>query len=206
MPVIPSKTDLLNRADLQSGLRRLPIYFVLDFSESASPAFIGQALSQVREIVDGINVMADGKFASAPVFYSVIVYRANALQLCPLSPPGVYEWNELQLDQIKPDGQPGFQAAMAMLQKSIEREVKPGVEGGDYRPLVYWFSPSVIPGAIKAPNSAGVYLCGAARSGFTGAWTDILPFPCSRTALDQIEKDRTDLKNKQQQMDYPTDY
>jgi hypothetical protein len=197
------------------GPRRLPVYFLLDFSSSPAPGFAAEAVRQVRNVTSKLELWAaqtPEDFSRAPVFYAVLVFRGAALQLQPLAPPGSYLLDDLRLDEIEPQGEPGFGAALAALQNSTEHELKmPGADNGDYQPLVFLFTDGLPVEKWQIPPVAKLFLCGIQPAPIiiptrAGPAPDFLPLHCQAQILEQIELARRQLKLRQQMIDYPTSY
>lgn len=197
------------------GPRRLPVYFLLDFSSSPAPGFAAEAVRQVRNVASKLELWVAQNpegFNRAPVFYSILVFRGAALQLQPLAPPGRYLLDDLRLDEIEPQGEPGFGAALDALQNSSEHELKmPGADNGDHHPLVFLFTDGLPVEKWQAPPVAKLFVCGIQPAPKTiptcaGPVPDFLPLDCQAEILEQIELARRQLKLRQQMIDYPTSY
>lgn len=208
-----------------SGVRRLPLYFMLDFSCSAGRGFAESAAGQVRNILDTLRTRAqeNGKaYKEAPVFYTVIAFRSTSLQLQPLAALWDYPFESLQLEKITPQGTCALGEALAALGRSIEYELKsPGADNGDGAPLVFLFidaTPSddwihqwesvaalrvkvfVCANRLAAPGSQMI------RENARGIIPDFLPWGDQNQILEKIEEGRKNLKKWQQTIDYPTSY
>ena len=111
--------------------RRLPVYFLLDCSES----MIGDPIRSVRE---GLQVMIRQLQTSRrtldTVCVSLITFNSRADQILPLTPVGEVRVPELTI-------RPGtsFAHALMLLRESIQSEVEKPTETtpGDFRPLVF---------------------------------------------------------------------
>lgn len=144
--------------------RRLPVYLLIDCSES----MIGQGIEAVRA---GISSMLSGlrrdPSALETVYLSVITYDAKARIECPLTPLIDFQIPDLQL-------RPGtaLGAALELLANQISSEVQKTTHEskGDYRPLVLlltdgqpsddWRAPLARIGAQIRPRPANIYAIG----------------------------------------------
>jgi uncharacterized protein YegL len=111
--------------------RRLPVYVLLDCSES----MIGPGIEGVRLSVDAmLKELRRNPHALETVWLSFITFDSDARQLAPLKP----------LDEVQPPTlhvRPGtaLGAALRLTAASIRTEVKrtTSTEKGDYRPLIF---------------------------------------------------------------------
>jgi hypothetical protein len=200
---------------LISGPRRLPVYFILDFSGGPQSGFAGVAARQIQGVIGQLESFAIDKrddFQSAPAFYTVIVFRQNALQFHPLAPPGVYRFEDLRLDEIEPQGNPGFAAAVAALEESVEHELKmPGMDNGDNAPLIFLFTEKSPGEKWTMTADRRLFVCGSGAipkntPSPPADQLEFLPLECQAQIFHQIETARDKLKKDQQMMDYPTEY
>jgi hypothetical protein len=211
--VNPSETISHGGPDL-CGLRRLPVYFVVDFSAAAQPGFATAAAQQVREIIARLETLAatDARdFQSAPVFYTVLVFRRTALQFHPLAPPGRYPFGDLRLAEIEPCGEPGLAAAIAAVEDSIENELKmPGADNGDDLPMIFLFTDRPLSDKLKRPVGAKIIVCGVEpppKISPAKLALEFSPLACQSHVFGKIEAAHSELKKGRQQMiDYPTVY
>lgn len=112
-------------------LRRLPVYLLLDCSESMA----GEPLQAVESGVSAmLAALRRNPYAMETVHMSIITFDAKAKQLMPLT----------EVPAVRPPRlsvRPGtcLGAALDVLQDAIKREVVPTTPGkkGDYRPLVF---------------------------------------------------------------------
>lgn len=112
-------------------MRRLPVYILLDCSES----MVGDAINSVQE---GLNILLDtlrtDPHALETAWVSIITFNTEAVQLVPLT-----ELIELQTPAltVRPGTSKG--KALSLLQNCIEGEVRKTTADsrGDYRPLVF---------------------------------------------------------------------
>lgn len=197
-----------------NGPRRLPVYFILDFSGSARAGLAADAARHTREVVTQLQSQAGQnrkEYDRAPVFYTIIVFRSAALQLHPLASLWTYPLDGLLLNEIETQGASALGAALATLRESMEHELKmPGADHGDDTPLVFLFTDRFPDEewACIVP-SVRTFVCGIRPSTQTPSplfISGLLPFDCQAEILKQVEAARDQLKTRQQMIDYPTDY
>ena len=112
-------------------MRRLPVYVLLDCSES----MIGPGIAAVRKSVDAmLKELRRNPHALETVYLSFITFATKAKQLMPLTP----------LEDIQPPSLPlapgtALGDALALAAKSIKAEVrKSSIDvKGDFRPIVF---------------------------------------------------------------------
>ena len=143
----------------QCGPRRLPLYFLLDFSAAPAPGVAAAAEEHARQIIAQLQLLAANRedYQGAPVYYTIIVFLTSALQLHPMAPPWAYPFAELRLEAIEPQGEPGFAAAFDAVGRSCEHELKmPGRDNGDSQPLAFLFTdcfrPEKMEESLLPPN------------------------------------------------------
>ena len=196
-----------------NGPRRLPIYFVIDFSRAAASEVADTAVQQVEQTLNQLRSLAaqnPKEYERAPVFYTVIVFRQAALQLHPLASLWNYPFMDLRLGEIEREGDSELRSALATVNKSIEHELTtPGADNGDGVPLVLLFTekiPTERTGQILPTMK--VFVCGAqSRQAPPPLYiSPYLPLD-GQTLLEKIQAERGQLlKNRQQMIDYPTTY
>lgn len=111
--------------------RRLPVYVLLDCSES----MIGPGIEGVRLSVDAmLKELRRNPHALETVCLSFITFDSDARQLAPLKPLDEVQTPSLQ---VRPGTALG--AALRLTAESIRTEVKrtTSTEKGDYRPLIF---------------------------------------------------------------------
>lgn len=112
-------------------MRRLPVYVLLDCSES----MIGPGIAGVRKSVDAmLRELRRNPHALETVYMSFITFAAKAKQLTPLTP----------LEDVQPPSLPlasgtALGDALSLAAKSIKSEVRKGSVDvkGDFRPIVF---------------------------------------------------------------------
>lgn len=112
-------------------MRRLPVYVLLDCSES----MIGPGIAGVRKAVDAmLKELRRNPHALETVCMSFITFSTKAKQLIPLTP----------LEDIQPPSLPlasgtALGDALSLAAKSIKSEVRKGSNDvkGDFRPIVF---------------------------------------------------------------------
>lgn len=111
--------------------RRLPVYILLDCSES----MIGESIEAVQK---GVNLLLkqlrSDPHALETAFVSIITFHATAQQIVPLS-----ELSEVQTPRLEVRPGTSLGAAFKLLRDCINREVKKTTTDrkGDYRPIVF---------------------------------------------------------------------
>lgn len=112
-------------------MRRLPVYVLLDCSES----MIGPGIAGVRKSVDAmLKELRRNPHALETVYMSFITFSTKAKQLIPLTP----------LEDIQPPSLPlasgtALGDALSLAAKSIKADVRKGSADvkGDFRPIVF---------------------------------------------------------------------
>ncbi len=117
--------------EYDAGLRRLPVYLLLDCSGSMS----GEPIEAVRQ---GMRTLL-GELKSDPqalesVFLSVITFDSSARQVVPLT-----ELMQFQEPQIQATGTTALGEALTLLMQRIDEEVRKTTaeQKGDWRPLIF---------------------------------------------------------------------
>ena len=196
------------------GPRRLPLFFLLDFSAAPRMGFAAAATEQVRRFTEHLQGLSLGNreaYLEAPVCLTVIALRTSALQLHPMAPPGVYPFGDLRLDEIEPRGEPGFAAAFETVRGSMERELRmPGAANGDGQPLIFLFTDGIPAERWIRPPFPKLYVCGIeslpALPAAAGPIPAFFPMQSWPDIPSLIEAERELLKPQQQMIDYPLDY
>jgi uncharacterized protein YegL len=118
---------------LSEGVRRMPIYLLLDCSGSMDGAPI-EAVRRGIELFD--QEVRNDPFACQTVHVGVITF---ATQAC-LVTNGLVSIEEFRPPQVTAEGSTSLGEALQVLQKSLDTDIKPTVKGkekGDWKPLVY---------------------------------------------------------------------
>ena len=145
-------------------LRRLPVYLLIDCSES----MIGPGIEAVRAGISSmVASLRRDPHALESVYLSVVTYDAKARVECPLTP--LIDFQEPKLI-LRPGTSLG--SALNLLADQIQSEVRKTtfMSKGDYRPLVLlltdgqpsddWRSPLQRIGAKISPRPANIYAIG----------------------------------------------
>lgn len=127
-----------------TGLRRLAIYVVLDWSGSMQGAGQTEALTALRWIVDHVCELAqeDTKHQT-PLLLTFLIAQMQTWQLLPLTPVGRLQLKESptdleQIATIETGGPCLLVPALSVLQGSLQHEmVSPGHREGDASPVVF---------------------------------------------------------------------
>lgn len=111
--------------------RRLPIYFVLDVSESMA----GEPIEQMEQVID--SILADlrrNPHALETVWFSQIVFATKAMTLSPLKEIGVFTPSSLPIG-----GGTGIGAMLTHLMKTLETDtqIDSFTNKADWKPIVY---------------------------------------------------------------------
>ena len=117
--------------ELQGIQRRLPIYLVLDTSGSMT----GQPIEAVRQGVKYlVSELKKEPHALETACLSVITFSSTAQQVSPLT--DITSFKEPQIDA---EGTTALGAALTLLDKCLEREIRKNTpqQKGDYKPMVF---------------------------------------------------------------------
>lgn len=144
--------------------RRLPVYLILDCSES----MIGESIASVQKGVDLLlRQLRSDPHALETAFVSIITFHATAQQIVPLS-----ELTEVQSPQLEVRPGTSLGAAFRLLRDCINREVRKTTveQKGDYRPIVFlltdgqptddWAAVRKAIGQVTNPRIANMYAIG----------------------------------------------
>jgi uncharacterized protein YegL len=116
---------------METGLRRLPVYLLLDTSESMA----GPAIEAVEQGVSTlVSELRTNPLAIETAYLSVITFGREAQQTVPLT-----ELMEFRAPTLRVRTGTALGGALQLLLSSLERDVQKTTEGlkGDYRPLVF---------------------------------------------------------------------
>lgn len=118
---------------LGEGIRRLPVYLLLDCSGSMA----GAPIEAVRRGVElfAQEVQSD-PFAQETVHVAVITFDSDARMVT----HGLVPIEQFHAPQLSASGSTSLSKALRVLQESLDRDVKPAVKGGekgDWKPLVF---------------------------------------------------------------------
>ncbi|MCC9608610.1 VWA domain-containing protein [Blastopirellula sp. JC732] len=118
-------------SDVSPGLRRLPVYLLLDCSGS----MFGEPIEAVRQGLSLLrsDLQSDPQ-ALETVWLSVITFETDAKQVVPLTPIDQFSEPTLQAS-----GATSMGAAIKLLMECIDREVRKtsATQKGDFKPLVF---------------------------------------------------------------------
>lgn len=115
-------------------MRRLPIYFVIDVSES----MVGEPLRLVEQgMHDLVKSLSTDPYALETVYVSVIAFAGRACTLLPLT-----ELCCLSLNHLPLGGGTSYGAALDYVMKALDKEVVKTTSEvkGDWKPLVFFFT------------------------------------------------------------------
>ncbi len=115
------------------GIRRLPIYLLLDCSGSMD----GAPIEAVRHGVNlFVNEVQSDPFASQTAHVCIITFASDAQMVT----EGLVPVEDLRLPNLSASGSTSLGKALRLLQKSLDEDIKPAVKGGekgDWKPLVF---------------------------------------------------------------------
>ncbi len=151
--------------EIDSGMRRLPVYLLLDCSSSMT----GEPIEAVRV---GMKTLL-GELKSDPqaletVYLSVITFDSGARQVVPLT-----ELMLVQEPPLRATGGTSLGAALTLLQDCIDNEVRKSTaeQKGDWRPLIFMMTDGNPTDSWQGPADAikqarpGNFIASAAGSG-----------------------------------------
>lgn len=113
------------------SIRRLPVYILLDCSES----MIGESIEAVQQGVDMLlKQLRSDPHALETAYVSIITYHATAQQVVPLT-----ELTEVSTPELTVRPGTSLGAALKLLRTCINREVRKTTadQKADYRPIVF---------------------------------------------------------------------
>jgi len=118
---------------LGEGIRRLPVYLLLDCSGSMA----GAPIEAVRRGVElFLQEVQSDPFARETVHLGVITFDSDARMIT----PGLVPIDQFQPPQLSASGSTSLGKALRVLRESLDRDVRPAVRGkekGDWKPLVF---------------------------------------------------------------------
>lgn len=144
--------------------RRLPVYLLLDCSESMAGLTIDTVNKAVHAMVSGLR---QNPHALETVHLSVITFSRTAQQVVPLA-----ELPKFQIPELTIHAGTSLGAALRLLMQSIKLEVvrTTAEVKGDWRPLVFlftdgqptdaWEQPAAEIAAMRSPRVANIYAIG----------------------------------------------
>ncbi|MDR1140194.1 MAG: VWA domain-containing protein [Planctomycetaceae bacterium] len=112
-------------------MRKLPIYFVLDTSES----MVGEPINAVEQgLATMLTALRKDPYALESAYLSVITFGTAAKQIVPLT-----ELSQFQAPKLTLGSGTSLGAALELLEKRISAEVTKSTASvkGDYKPLVF---------------------------------------------------------------------
>ncbi|MCS7252574.1 MAG: VWA domain-containing protein [Armatimonadota bacterium] len=126
-------TEIQMDVALGEGVRRLPVYLLLDCSGSMA----GAPIEAVRRGVElFIQEVKNDPFARETVHVSIITFDSDARMVT----NGLVPIDQLQLPQLSASGSTSLGKAVKLLQESLDRDIRPAIRGkekGDWKPLVF---------------------------------------------------------------------
>ena len=112
-------------------MRRLPIYFLVDVSESMVGEPIEQVQNGMRTIIQELRV---DPYALETAYLSIITFDSTAKQVAPLT-----ELSAFQQPNIEANGCTALGEALTLLANRVDQEVTKTTaeQKGDWKPLVF---------------------------------------------------------------------
>jgi len=157
-----SEGDEQMAEELEAGMRRLPVYMLLDCSGSMS----GEPIEAVKQGVKYLlSELRGDPQALETVWLSVITFDSSARQVVPLT-----DLTKFKEPQINASGSTALGEALSLLSSSIDKEVRKTTpsQKGDWKPLIFlmtdgeptdsWERPA---DNIKNRRPGNIIACGA---------------------------------------------
>lgn len=151
--------------EVSAGMRRLPVYMLLDCSGSMG----GEPIEAVRQ---GLGILHQDLLgdpqALETVWLSIITFDSTAKQVVPLTEIGSF-----QKPDLNATGTTALGAALKLLMKSIDKEVRKTTSSqkGDWKPLIFimtdgaptdsWEGPA---NDLKSKKPGNIIACAAGPS------------------------------------------
>lgn len=133
--------------DLNSKMRRLPVYILIDTSTSMRGEPITAVEHGLKALMDSLN---NDPYALETVCLSIIIYNAQAEQLFPLT-----EVYKIRIPELTAKGRSALGEALELLCEKVEKEVRKNTPEakGDWKPLLFILSDGGYSGPIAKPIS-----------------------------------------------------
>ena len=159
-------------------MRRLPIYFLIDVSES----MVGEPITQVEKGMRNIiQELRTDPYALETVFVSVIVFAGKAKVLSPLT-----ELYKFYPPQFPIGGGTSLGTALDCLMNDIDKSVKKTTVEmkGDWKPIIFLFTDGMPTDNPQQASTDGTHIIRERRIWYVFQSVTILILKC-------LEKSRT---------------
>lgn len=153
-------------------MRRLPIYFLIDVSES----MVGEPIIQVEKGMRNIiQELRTDPYALETVFVSVIVFAGKEKVLSPLT-----ELYKFYPPQFPIGGGTSLGTALDCLMNDIDKSVKKTTVEmkGDWKPIIFLFLTGCQPTIHSKPSTDGTHIIREKRIWFVFQSVTILILKC----------------------------
>ena len=131
--------------EFSAGLRRLPVYLLLDCSYSMS----GEPIDALRTGISALlsDLQTDPQ-ALETVWLSVITFSSSATQVVPLTEIGAFQEPNIQVQ-----GAASLGAGLTMLMDCIDREIRKttSTQEGDFKPMIFLITDGESTDSWKGP-------------------------------------------------------